>query len=487
MDSPVHIRVLETRLGILNVMARMPFRFGSVSIDAIAQATLEVMVETRDGQRARGYAADFLSYKWFDKRPEKGLAEGTLDLIASIEASAQAYRGAGFASAFDHWRNLHPALEAASVARGHNRLGGNFGVSMVERATIDAIGRLTGHSFDAMIRGPLLGVDEPAVFSELPGGSVAAALPKRPRRSLTLRHTVGLADPLSGDDLSDADRIADGFPQTLEEYLRDDGVRYLKVKVSGNGSEDLDRLAAIWRVAAAIDKPLSITLDGNEQYGSIEEFAALMEAIRAQSELQSLHEAILFIEQPVERTATLDAPLDAAALAAVGKPLLIDEADGWTTAFCEAIACGYRGVSHKNCKGVFRSFLNNAIATQRNAEAGENRYFLSAEDLSNLPVVSLQSDLAAVASLGISHVERNGHHFFRGLDHLSPGERQAALADEGLYRDHNGCIALDIRGGKIDVSALEKPGFGFADPPDMDRLIPPAEWNHGMLRKKLDA
>lgn len=486
MDNALDIRVVDARLGIINVTARMPFHFGTVSIDAIAQATLEVMIETRDGQRARGYAADFLSYKWFDKRPEKEPAEGTLDLIRAIEAAIEAYSGAGFASAFAHWRDLHPALEEASVARGHNRLGGNFGVSMVERATIDAIGRAAGQSFDTLIRGPLLGVEETSVFAGLPAGSVAAALPAEPLKKLTVRHTVGLADPLSRIALSDAVPIADGFPETLEDYLLDDKVRFLKIKVSGDSDADLDRLGAIWEVVKSCKEPVSVTLDGNEQYASIGKFAALMEAIRARPGLQQLYDSVLFIEQPVERAASLEVPLDAKALQAIGKPLLIDEADGWTTAFSEAIACGYQGVSHKNCKGVFRSFLNNAIAAQRNVAVGEKRYFLSAEDLSNLPVVSLQSDLAAVASLGITHIERNGHHYFRGLDHLSQAERQSALLRDGLYRNKDGCVALDIRNGEIDVSALDKPGFGFARPPDMDRLIPPGEWNFGMLKRKLD-
>ena len=48
MGSPVSIRVVDTRLGILNVVARMPFRFGSVSMDAIAQAMLDVTIETTD-------------------------------------------------------------------------------------------------------------------------------------------------------------------------------------------------------------------------------------------------------------------------------------------------------------------------------------------------------------------------------------------------------------------------------------------------------
>ena len=484
MSEALPIRVIETRLGVLNVFARMPFRFGSVTIHAAAQATLEVRIETRDGSSQCGYAADFLSYKWFDKRPERSPQEGSDDLIQSIEAAATAYKDAGFSSAFSHWRDLHGGLELDSLKRGYNRLGANFGVSMVERATIDAIGRMTGQSFDRLLRSPLLGIDEPSVFADLRPGSLAAALAPDPLTQLSLRHTIGLVDPICNDDVHTDDRLDDGFPESLEDYLECDGIRFLKIKVSGDNEVDISRIRQIWATVERNGQPAYLTLDGNEQYASIGEFADLMQAIRAAPDLNAFYNAILFVEQPVERSAALDGALDRNAIDIIGKPLLIDEADGWTTAFEEAASCGYSGVSHKNCKGIFRSFLNNALAASWNERAGQKRYFLSAEDLSDLPTVSLQSDLASVASLGISHVERNGHHYFRGLDHLSQSEQKAALQHHGdLYREHSGTIGLDVKDGEIDISSLQVPGFGFATPPNMDRMVNVSDWSFAMLEQ----
>ena len=190
----------------------------------------------------------------------------------------------------------------------------------------------------------------------------------------------------------------------------------------------------------------------------------------------------------MERTACLDGPLDPAALEVIGKPLLIDEADGWTTAFQEAIACGYPGCQSQETARVF-SGPSSTTPWRLNAMRP-----LARTVTFSLPRISAtfrsspcSPTWQLLRPLGISHVERNGHHFFRGLDHLSADERQAALREEGLYRDRNGCIALDIDNGQIDVSSLDKPGFGFASPPDMERLIPPADWNYDMLRKKLDS
>ena len=67
---PIEIKVVDARSGIRNAYTRMPFRFGVITMRAAPLLTLAVEVEDRRGARATGYAADFLAYRWFDKRPE---------------------------------------------------------------------------------------------------------------------------------------------------------------------------------------------------------------------------------------------------------------------------------------------------------------------------------------------------------------------------------------------------------------------------------
>jgi hypothetical protein len=95
--------------------------------------------------------------------------------------------------------------------------------------------------------------------------------------------------------------------------------------------------------------------------------------------------------------------------------------------------------------------------------------FQSAEDLTNLPVVALQQDLATVAALSLPHVERNGHHYFRGLEHLSQREAEWALqAHPELYVRHQNSARLDIRGGELELDSLERPGYGAVGDPNLD-------------------
>jgi hypothetical protein len=119
---------------------------------------------------------------------------------------------------------------------------------------------------------------------------------------------------------------------------------------------------------------------------------------------------------------------------------------------------------------------------EHNQRIGRPDLFLSAEDLSNLPVVALQADLAMVALLGIDHVERNGHHYFRGQGHLSAAEKAAALAAHpDLYERRGDEVYLKIRDGMLACASLQVPGMGFATPPDMTRLTAPEDWDFESL------
>jgi hypothetical protein len=162
--------------------------------------------------------------------------------------------------------------------------------------------------------------------------------------------------------------------------------------------------------------------------------------------------------------------------------VIIDEADGWVGAFEEAVRLGYRGTSHKNCKGLYKSLHSLALAAVHNERRGHDELFLTAEDLSNLPVVPLQADLAAVALLGVAHVERNGHHYFRGLGHLPEAEKAAALAAHpDLYERRDAEVFLKVTDGMLACASLQVPGMGFAALPDLGAMTPVDEWDFASL------
>jgi hypothetical protein len=481
---PIEIKVVSARSGIRNAYTRMPFRFGVITMRAAPLLTLAAEIEDGRGRRATGYAADFLAFRWFDKRPDKSLADNCADLLRAVDAARDLYLDAGeegLTTPFELWRATYPEIERRALGFGFNRLGAAFGSSMLERAVIDGVGRLTGRTFFALVQGGDLGVELGAISPELQGRALREFLPERPLAHLHVRHTVGLVDPITAADI--AEPVADGLPETLEDYLEVDGISWLKVKVGGALDEDLARLTAIAGVLERRARRFGITLDGNEQYRDLDGFVALIEAIKAAPALERLWRQLLFIEQPLDCGVAMD-PGIAPALSALcrDKPVIIDEADDRVSAFKDAVALGYRGASHKNCKGIYKSLHNLALAAVHNARLGRAELFLSAEDLSNLPVVPLQADLASVALLGISHVERNGHHYFRGLGHLSEAEkRQALTANPDLYERRGDEVFLRITDGTLACASLQVPGMGFAAPPDMAAMTPVEAWEFASL------
>ena len=50
---------------------------------------------------------------------------------------------------------------------------------------------------------------------------------------------------------------------------------------------------------------------------------------------------------------------------------------------------GHR-VSHKNCKGVFKSLVNRALACRLNAESDKGGYFQTGEDLATVAVIAFE-------------------------------------------------------------------------------------------------
>jgi hypothetical protein len=473
------LRVVDARLGLRMARSRMPFRYGVVTVRVAPIATLEVTIETERGEQSRGYAADFLAYRWFDKRPHKSFVDNVADLLRAIHlAVAACHSNAAFCTAFDLWQHCFAELAARGPAHDLNDLTVSFGASMPERAVIDALGRLLRLPVADLVASEALGIELGRLDPDIRGVELRRCLPEEPLRSLWVRHTVGLLDPITAADVPAGMAVCDGLPETLEDYFRIDGIRYLKVKVAGRLEEDLARLTAIADLLSRSALPCAVTLDGNEQYTDLGAFGELVDRLRTTPALETLDRAILFIEQPLERSVAL-APDTAALLKQIDrhKPIIIDEADGTLDAFRTAMALGYRGVSHKNCKGIYKSLLNFARAGQRNEALGTARYFLTAEDLTNLPVVPLQADLASIAMLGIRHVERNGHHYFFGLNHLTPAEQAAALNRHAdLYSRLGEAAVLRIRDGRIAIGSIQVAGMGFAALPAMDAMTPPERW-----------
>jgi hypothetical protein len=153
--------------------------------------------------------------------------------------------------------------------------------------------------------------------------------------------------------------------------------------------------------------------------------------------------------------------------------VIIDESDAELSAFPSARTLGYTGVSSKCCKGLYKSVLNAARCRMWNAEAGGERYFMSGEDLTTQAGLAVQQDLALVNLLGLTHVERNGHHYVNGMAGLPQREQGGFLAAHpDLYEHSWGAVRVKIRNGRLAIGSLASAGFASGAYPDWAMLRP---------------
>jgi L-alanine-DL-glutamate epimerase-like enolase superfamily enzyme len=454
--------VREIELYERPVVLRLPFRFGVITLTQCPQVFVRTRIERADGSSAWGAAAEMLAPKWFDKNLALSNEDNFGQLRDVLRMTRAAYLGDGApATAFGHFTRHYDAHLRAAAAKGYNPLLANYGPALIDRALLDALCRSSGVSFyEAMHANlPGIGSNRPE-FGGFDFDAFLRAL--RPLAAIDARHTVGMLDAITADDL--AERIGDGLPETLEEVIAVYGNRYFKIKVGGRIDADLTRLEAIASVLDHIAEPYRVTLDGNEQFATAEGVTELVAAVRNRRRLTRLWASILFIEQPIARHVALDVDLRDADL---GKPVIIDESDGDLDAFVRAAEHGYAGVSSKTCKGLYKSVLNAVRCDLWNANAGTMRYFMSAEDLTTQAGLSVQQDLALVALLGITHVERNGHHYVDGMKALSQAEQDAFVAAHpDVYERSHGAVRLRICEGRIAIGSLDCVGYASGAMPD---------------------
>ena len=459
----MQFRPIAIALAEIPCATRVPFRFGSVTLEGAPLLHARVELEAVDGRRAKGMAADLLVPKWFRKDPNRSVADDQNDLRRSVEAaSAVLASDSQPRSIFEGWLATYRECVQSQSPEADDLLVRGFGTALLERAMIDAACRLTNKSFWDALQSDLFGVRPGELLPELDGLNIAELLPNRPSSSVAIRHTVGMLDPLRDAEISSEQRVDDGLPQSLEDYLRCDAPRWLKIKIGSGPDQDRLRLLAIAELCQEFDREIYFTLDGNEQFASLTDLGAVLESLTTEAAGKHFLKRLAFIEQPLPRSQTFDqAGNSGLEKVTYFAPLLLDEADMAADSFQRALAQGWRGCSVKNCKGVFRALTNLGLARKRGDGA-----FLSAEDLTNLPLLSLQQDLTTVSALGLPHVERNGHHYFRGLNHLPADAQDAALAAHpDLYRRDPQGLALQISNGDLQLDSLQGPGYGCDSTP----------------------
>jgi L-alanine-DL-glutamate epimerase-like enolase superfamily enzyme len=456
--SPLRFTIDEVNFSERDVVLRLPFRFGVVTVRSCPEVFVRSRIRFPDGSTSLGCSAEMMIPKWFDKNPAFSNEQNFEQLRRALMAARDAYCSETTPkSAWQHFAQHYRSLMAEGSEAELNPLTSSYGPALLDRAIFDALCLRQNCSFAAGMSANIAGIDvrSSALASDLDDFDVPAFLSKqRSTEKIAARHTVGLLDAVSDSEIP-ADAPADGLPCSLEAAVARYGHHHFKIKLSGEAGADIERLRAIASVLAS--QASLVTLDGNEQYASAEAFADFYAQLAALADLKPLVSRISFVEQPIRRDLALQQDVSTVAQQV---PLLIDESDSTLDSFVLAKTLGYTGVSSKSCKGIYKSVLNAARCARWN-QAGGIKYFLSGEDLTMQAGVGLQQDLALVGWLGLGHVERNGHHYVNGMMAAPTEEQQGFLhSHKTLYEDRDGAVRLRITDGLIELTSLHCAGFG---------------------------
>ncbi len=435
-----------------------PFRFGAVVINATPQAFVRVEIDVEGKGRATGASAEFLVPKWFDKRPHLSPEETVTELRRSLLIARELYLAhSGFETAF----GLHAACIGAQVEACAREdippLAAAYGPAEIDKAILDALLRCADVNFFDGMATNIAGVDA-RLSRDLTDADVLKFLADRKRlERVAIRHTVGMDDKVDGE----------GGVADIRENA---GARYFKLKLNGDPAHDADRLTRIGKELATLPYEYRVTLDANEQYADLAALSALVDRLDRDAALRPIAQNLLYIEQPMPRDITRQSPLGALAQ----RDFIVDEADDSYDAFPAARALGYRGISSKSCKGIYKSVINATRAAKWSA--GGESCFIAGEDLTCQAGLAVQQDLALGALIGVTHAERNGHHYVDGFGDTPAAEAEAFLAAHpDLYARDGNKIRLAIHDGDLLTGSLTTPGFATAVHPDWSAMSPLAQ------------
>ncbi len=466
MTAP-RIRVREIAIFERPVVLRLPFRFGVTTLRHCPQAFVKVRIAIEGGGDATGCAAELIAPKWFDKSPVLSDAETIEQLRTALRLAGSAYIAIGPSTAFGLFCERYAGQIAAGAAAELPPLAAGYGQALIDRAIFDAVCRAHGIPFEMAIRENLPGVSAD-LTADLSGFDFNRFLSNRdPLAVVSARHTVGMVDPLTADDQAPEDCAGDGLPETLDAVIEVYGIRHFKIKIGGDIDEDHDRLVRVAHCLDQINGNYVASVDGNEQYHDSEGVLALLARLDREPApaVARLLQSTAYIEQPITRDVSAAVSVDGIA---ARTPVIIDESDGTIEAFPLHRSLGYTGVSSKTCKGFYKSILNAARCIRWNHEIGIGGYFMSGEDLSCQAGLAVQQDLALVSTLGITHVERNGHHYVYGMSAAPMAEQARFLSGfAALYETRGGVVCLKIRDGRMDTGCLhDTSGWASTVEPD---------------------
>jgi L-alanine-DL-glutamate epimerase-like enolase superfamily enzyme len=454
MAKPTDVRVVGATLYLLPIHARMPLKFGPETVTEVTCARVMLTVRDHAGRSATGWGETPLSVQWVwpSDIPYQQRFDHLQSLCKQLTTAWTNHEvwghpleiGHGFVESMQQGgeQNLwkHAPWLAALVCN-----------SPFDLALHDAYANLVGAPVYEIYNSQFMNDDlsRYLVSSSGSGAPFESRFPsdylaKCPPTKLAAWHLVGGKDPLCEADLK-GNEPADGYPVLLRDWIRTDGLRCLKIKLTGiDASWDFERVVRIGTIALE-EQCVWLSVDFNCTVKETDYVNEILD--RLMLDHPRIYQMILYIEQPFPYD--LEAhPIDVRSVSA-RKPLFMDEsAHDWKLVRLGR-ELGWSGVALKTCKTQTEALLELCWAKAHGMP-------LMVQDLSN-PMLAQIPHIQLAAHAGtIMGVETNGMQFYPQASHPE------AMVHPGIYHRRNGCVEL---------SSIYGSGFGYRID-DISRTLP---------------
>jgi L-alanine-DL-glutamate epimerase-like enolase superfamily enzyme len=446
---PTDIRIDEIRYGYEDYGYRTPIKFGGTVVDRVTILNVDCVVHTVDGRVVKGFGSMPLSNVWAfpsQTMPYETTLAAMKALAARISTITQGCRETG------HPIDLNVLLEpeyiraaaelSQQLALDHTipKLAVMVTASAFDAALHDAFGKAHGLNCYYTYGPEFMSHDLAHYLTpEFQGEYPSQYVTREPKARLPLYHLVGAVDPIFDSDIRH--RVNDGFPESLPEWIRFNGLTHLKIKLNGDNLEwDIDRVLTVDRAAAETQRERGVSewyysLDFNEKCPNAEYLVEFLR--RVQEKAPQAFDKVQYVEQPTARDlkAHRDNVMHAAAKL---KPVVIDESLTDFESLLLAREMGYTGAALKACKMQSQEMLMASAAAK-------HKMFLCVQDLS-CPGASLIHSAGLAAHVPtVAAIESNSRQYVpianKGWDERFPG----------IFR---------IRDGAMDCSGLNGLGLG---------------------------
>jgi len=437
------MRVLEVHTSYEDYAYRTPIKFGGSVVDKVTLLNVRIRARGRQGQVAEGFGSMPLGNVW--SFPSKQLTYNqTLAAMKSLAERISAITGslAEWGHPIDLYLMAEPEYfkAAAELSKGMAEpippLCTIVASSPFDAAMHDAYGKLRRiNSFQTL--GPLFMRNDLAHYlgPEAKGEKLDLYIAPQPVPQLPLYHLVGAVDPITEADIKQ--KVGDGLPETLPEWIRYNGITHIKIKLNGDDRDwDMERVIRVHQAAMGTGRTDFVySLDFNEKCPNVQYLVDFLHNLKQRS--PDAFARIQYVEQPTARDLKAH-PDDDVHEAAKIVPVVIDESLTGIDAFLLALKMGYSGAALKACKGQSMSLLIAALAIKRNV-------FLCVQDLT-CPGASLVHSVTLAAHIpGVKAIEANARQYVpaanAGWDQRFPG-------------------IFNVRDGLIRTIGTQGPGLG---------------------------